>query len=94
MAFSDWGGQAIGGATNILGTVLGGQAQRDALNRQADIAKQNNATALEIAKINLLASQSSANASTGTPSNKNLYIGLGIGGVVILGVIIFAVTKK
>lgn len=98
MAFSDWGGQAIGSLGTIVGTAIGSKAQSDALNKQADIANQNNQTALELARIQQetakinLASATSGSGSLG--SNKNLYIALGVGGVVVLGVVIFAVTRK
>ena len=98
MAFSDWGGQAIGGLSTIIGTTIGSKAQSDALNKQAEIASQNNQTALELAriqqetaKINLA---SASKSTTATGSNKNLYIALGVGGVVVLGVVIYAVTRK
>ena len=98
MAFSDWGGQAIGSLGTIVGGVISSNAQSDALNRQAQIANQNNQTALELARIQQetarinLASASKDTSATG--SNKNLYIALGVGGVVVLGVVIFAVTRK
>ena len=94
---SDW--TSIG--TGVLGGILTGvsaKAQSDASKRDAETAMKNNQTALELARIQQetakinLASASSKSASTG--SNKNLYIALGVGGVVVLGVVIFAVTRK
>jgi len=96
MAFSDWGGQAIGSLGTIVGTAIGSKAQSDALNKQADIANKNNQTALELAKYNLEIARTNASSASKTPasSNKTLYIALGIGGVVVLGLTIFAVTRK
>jgi len=48
---------------------------------------------LEAEKVKADALKSGAGAGTQAGS-KTLYIGLGIGGVVILGLVIFAVTRK
>ena len=88
---SDW--TSIG--TSAVGAILTGvstKAQADASRREAETALQNNQTALELAKIGLQTAQINASAKanpTTASSNKNLYIALGIGGVVILGVVIF-----
>jgi len=60
---------------------------REQQQRDLEIAKQNERNILLMKK-----------AKEGVPekekSNLPLYIGLGVGGVVILGVVIFAVTRK
>jgi hypothetical protein len=96
MAFSDWGGQAIGSIGTIIGTTIGSKAQTDALNKQAEIANQNNQTALELARIQQETAKlnlASASKAPTASSNKTLYIALGIGGVLVLGLTIFAVTR-
>jgi hypothetical protein len=62
-------------------------AQQDALNKEYAIAKQN--------AINIKLMQEAGKATPDKEkSNTALYIGLGVGGVVILGVVIFAVTRR
>jgi hypothetical protein len=62
-------------------------AQQEALNAQYAIAQQNE-------KNILLMSQLGKDAPKEEKSNLPLYIGLGVGGVLVLGVIIFAVTRN
>jgi hypothetical protein len=67
---------------------------------EANIQRELSGNALQIALANERASLALANQGGGgktteeTKSNLPLYIGLGIGGVVLLGVVIFAVTRK
>ncbi len=65
---------------------------------QANEVKEQQARDLEIAKENqrniLLMKQAKEGVPEKEKSNTALYIGLGVGGVVILGVVIFAVTRK
>jgi hypothetical protein len=62
-------------------------AQQEALNAQYAIAQQNE-------KNILLMSQLGKDAPKEEKSKLPLYIGLGVGGVLVLGVIIFAVTRN
>lgn len=62
-------------------------AQQEALNAQYAIAVQNQKN-IELMK------QQSSQAPPKEKSKLPLYIGLGVGGVLVLGVIIFAVTRN
>lgn len=100
MAFSDWGGAAIGGATGLASTIIGSNAQSKANEAALEKARLDNETALQLAMIANDTAKIQANAALATAknqptsNNKTLYIALGIGGVVVLGVVIFAVTRK
>jgi len=61
-------------------------AQQEALNAQYAIALQN--------EKNIKLMQQSNQAPPKEKSNLPLYIGLGVGGVLVIGVVIFAVTRK
>lgn len=61
-------------------------AQQEALNAQYAIALQN--------EKNIKLMQQSNQTPTKEKSNLPLYIGLGVGGVLVIGVVIFAVTRK
>lgn len=61
-------------------------AQQEVLNAQYAIALQN--------EKNIKLMQQSNQAPPKEKSNLPLYIGLGVGGVLIIGVVIFAVTRK
>jgi hypothetical protein len=85
----------FGGATSFLSS----QEQRKASEAQADALKQKGYNDLEIAKLMLKGKEldlQTALASGGkkTTGNTTLYIALGVGGVLVLGLVIFAVTRK
>jgi hypothetical protein len=97
----DWGGivKSIAPALVGLGTSLiinnqnvqnaQGQANatQEALNTQYQIALQN--------QQNIKLMQQAGQAPPAQEKNNTaLYIGLGVGGVVILGIVIFAVTRR
>lgn len=96
-AVGDWtglGGNIISGA----GTYFGSVEQRKSAEAQAEALRQQGLTQLEIAKVQqqtklaeLEALKSGSGAKAGS---KTLYIALGVGAVVVLGVVIFAVTRK
>lgn len=63
-------------------------------NDAKDIASLQYQTALANAQAMALAGQTGGKTPEAPKSNLPLYIGLGVGGVVLLGVVIFAVTRK
>jgi hypothetical protein len=63
-------------------------ATQNALNQQYQIALKNQEN------IRLMQQAGQAPPSTQGKSNLPLYIGLGVGGVLVVGVIIFAVTRN
>lgn len=93
--YTQIGTSLFGGVTGWLGSkeqTRASQAQADALVKQglsqvevARIMQETERMKLESAK---------ANVSAKPSENKTLYIALAVGGVVILGGIIFAVTRK
>jgi hypothetical protein len=94
----DWG--ALG---NSLLTVGGGiyasEQQRKAAQKQADALIASGMTQIEVQKLILEGKRLDLEAAKagvvgGKSGSKTLYIALGIGGVLVLGVIIFAVTRK
>lgn len=96
-AVGDWtglGGNLLSGA----GTFFGSQENRKASEAQANALIQQGKTQLEIARVQQqtkLAELEALKSGGGTKAgSKTLYIGLGIGAVVILGVVIFAVNRK
>jgi hypothetical protein len=98
MAFKDYTeliGGTIGGVTTFLGT----QETRKGLEAQAEALKQKGYSDVEVARLMLEGKKvdlQSALAGGGKKAtgNTTLYIALGVGGVVVLGLVIFAVTRK
>jgi hypothetical protein len=93
----------IQGGTALLGGIIGvfsSKNERDAAKAQANAQAQLANSQLEIARINQqtelakLEGLKSVAPVTPAKSNTNLYIGLGIGGVVILGLVVFLAVKK
>jgi hypothetical protein len=69
------------------------QAQADALIAQGLSQIEVQKLILEGKRLDLELAKSGGQAGTGA-GNKTLYIALGVGAVVVLGVVIFAVTRK
>ena len=93
----DW----VSGGASVVGGVLdffGSQKQSDAIRAQANAQSQSAKAQLEIAKINqqtkLAELEALKNQGVPTKSNTGLYVGLGIGGAVILGLVVFLAVKK
>lgn len=90
------GTSLFGGVTGFLGS----KEQRKAAEAQANALIKQGYSQIEVAKImqeteRLKLEQARAGGSAGTGAgNTTLYIALGVGAVVILGVVIFAVTRK
>ena len=98
MALSDYSG-LIGSGVGAIGNYFSSQNVRDATRAEANANLQSSQNALEIAKINqqtALAQLQSAQGSGNAPgkSNTALYIGLGVGGVLVLGLVIFVATRN
>jgi len=95
----DWAGLG----SSILtagGGIYASEQQRKAAQAQADALIQSGLSQIEVQKLilegkrlDLELAKSGVGAGTKAGS-KTLYIALGIGAVVILGVVIFAVTRK
>lgn len=96
----DWAGL---GASLLTagGGIYASEQQRKAAQAQADALIAQGMTQVEVQKLILegkrldLELAKSGGAGAGAKDgNKTLYIALGVGAVVILGVVIFAVTRK
>lgn len=90
--------QGIGALLNFGITAFSSNQNRKNLQGQANIVAQQGRDALTVeqerTKQAQLALEASRNQGTGAGGNTALYIGLGVVGVVVLGVVIFAVTRK
>jgi hypothetical protein len=86
------------GVLTTAGTYFGSVEQRKAQQAQAEALRQQGLTQLEIARVQQqtkLAELEALKAGGGAKAGSNtLYIALGVGAVVVLGVVIFAVTRK
>lgn len=93
----NWGGlisSGISGVTSYFGSV----ENKKAAEAQAEALRQKGLSDVEVARImlegkkyDLEIAKSGGGKSSG---NTTLYIALGVGGVVVLGLVIFAVTRK
>lgn len=101
--FSSQAGQSsIGSGINALlglGTsAFSANQQKQLLKGQANISAQANQSALAVEQERTrqaqLALQTVQTQGAKGSSNTMLYVALGIGGVVVLGAVIYAVTKK
>jgi len=97
-AVGDWMGQAIGSFTELATLNTKNkqfQATLDAKNLDNQTLLALKEKDIELAKLGLQGAQSGlSNASTGKGGNTTLYIALGIGGVLVLGLTIFLVTRN
>lgn len=90
--------QGIGALFSFALSAFGSNQAKQNLKGQANIVAQQGQSALAVeqerTKQAQLALEASRNQGTGAGGNTALYIGLGVVGVVVLGVVIFAVTRK
>lgn len=99
---SEAGGQTVsavlGGLINFGLTAFSSNQNRKNLQGQANIVAQQGRDALTVeqerTKQAQLALEASRNQGTRAGGNTALYIGLGVVGVVVLGILIFVVTRK
>ena len=94
----DWGGLGSSLLT-VGGGIYASEQQRKSAQKQADALIASGLSQIEVQKLILEGKRldleaAKAGAVGGKSGSKTLYIALGIGGVLILGVIIFAVTRK
>jgi hypothetical protein len=98
MAFKDYSGtigDVIGGGLKFLGS----KEEAKSAQAQADALKSKGYSDVEVAKLMLEGKKldlqtALAGGDKKSTGNTTLYIALGVGGVVVLGVVIFAVTRK
>lgn len=91
----------VGSGVQLVGTILGGigaDKNRKALLEQARIQAEASKDQVEIARINAQIEASKLDFLKNKPSdgksNTGLYIGLGVGGVLVLGLVVYFVVKK
>jgi hypothetical protein len=95
----DWAGLGSSLLT-AGGGIYASEQQRKAAQAQADALIAQGMSQVEVQKLILegkrldLELAKSGGAKGNTAGNKTLYIALGVGAVVVLGVVIFAVTRK
>jgi CHASE1-domain containing sensor protein len=95
---SEAGGQSVGALLGLgVGAIANNQVKQNAKG-QANDAKaladkqiQAQQLALETARLQLEAQKS---VGSNQKSNTGLYIGLGVGGVVVLGLVVYLAVKK
>lgn len=96
------GSEYLTGGIDVFGKVtgyFGSQENRKAAQAQADALIAQGKSQVEVAKImqqTKLLELEALKSGGGKKSTNNttLYIALGVGGVVVLGLVIFAVTRK
>jgi hypothetical protein len=90
--------QGVGAVFNFLGTAFASNQARQDLKGQANIVAQQGQSALSVEQERTRQAQLALEAArlqgSGAGGNMALYIGLGVVGVVVLGVVIFAVTRR
>lgn len=87
--------QGIGSVLNLGTGLIATNQQKQLLNQQAQIEADKAKNQLALAQLQLENTRIMASgASAGASGNTMLYVGLGVGAVVILGVVIFAVTRS
>lgn len=89
------GAGVVTGLINLFGGNKQAKEQAKAVSAQAKATAKNAESQVEIAKINQQTELLKLQALQGKgKSNTGLYIGLGVGGVLILGLVVFLAVKK
>lgn len=90
--------QGIGALFSFGVSAFGSNQAKQDLKAQANIVAQQGLNQLQVAQEGTkqaeLALEAAKLQSTGAGGNTALYVGLGVVGVVVLGVVIYAVTRK
>lgn len=87
--------QGIGGVVNLGTGLVATNQQKQLLKQQAQIEAEKAKSQLAIAQLQLESARlQSSGAGAKASGNTMLYVGLGVGAVVILGVVIYAVTRN
>lgn len=87
--------QGVGSILNLGTGLVASNQQKQLLNQQAQIEADKAKNQLALAQLQLEATRAQVSgASAGASGNTMLYVGLGVGAIVILGVTIFAVTRS
>ena len=94
----DWAGLGSSLLT-VGGGIYATEQQRKSAQAQADALIAQGMSQVEVQKLILEGKRldlelAKSGAGKNTQGNKTLYIALGVGAVVVLGVVIFAVTRK
>jgi hypothetical protein len=95
-SWSTLGGNLLSGGLNFFSS----QENRKGLQAQADALKSKGYSDVEVARLMLegkkldLQTALAGGNKVSSGGNTTLYIALGVGGVLVLGLIIFAVTRK
>lgn len=97
-AIGDWTSTISAGIPALTNLFMSNTNTKN-LQAQLDAQNQSNATQLQIAQLQLQTAQAAAQggynqASAKTSGNTTLYVALGIGGALVLGIVIFLVTRK
>jgi len=88
-------GAGIGSGISLLTGLIGSNQDKQNLKAQANIVAQQNKAAIEVERLRLEQAKLMAQGATSKPMNTTiLYGALGLGGVLILGLVVYMVTKK
>lgn len=92
---SDTGGKTVDNLLGLGSGLILSNQQKQALKQQSENVALQAQSQVEVARLQVEKAKIEASkASAGESGNTMLYVGLGIGAVVILGVVIFAVTRS
>jgi hypothetical protein len=93
---SSGGSQAIGGILGLGGGLVMSNQQKQSAKKQSNDAKKIAEAQIKAQELAYQTAQLQLQAQQGggAKSNTGLYVGLGIGGAVILGLVVFLAVKK